>query len=60
MSKRRGVDEQDAFGPAPGKGTLWTLTTKNGETKQSWGSTAFQACANVGLNLGQVAWIKPQ
>lgn len=59
MKKRSGADEGEAFGPAPGSGTLWTLTTKNGHTMQSWGSTAFQACANVGLSLGQVSWIKP-
>jgi hypothetical protein len=58
VRKRSGVDESEAFGPAPGKGTVWTITTKSGETRQSWGATAFAACANVGLNLGQVAWIK--
>jgi len=57
VSKRRGVDEQEAFGPAPGQGTVWTITTKNGEIKQSWGATAFLACAHIGLNLGQVAKI---
>ncbi len=59
MRKREGVDESQAFGPAPGSGTVWALTTKNGESKQSWGKTAFEACANVGLNLGQVARIEP-
>ncbi len=59
MSKRGGVDEHEAFGPAPGQGTCWTLTTKNGRAMSSWGNTAFQACANVGLNLGQVSSIKP-
>jgi hypothetical protein len=57
VSSRRGVDEQYAFGPAPGQGTIWTIVTKNGETKQSWGDTAFTACAHIGLNLGQVAKI---
>jgi hypothetical protein len=58
-SKRGGVDESVAKGPAPGLGTLWLLTTKCCETKSSWGASAFLACANVGLNLGQVAHIKP-
>jgi hypothetical protein len=57
VSSRRGVDEAVAFGPAPGKGTIWVIVTKNGETKQSWGDTAFKACANLGMNLGQVAKI---
>jgi hypothetical protein len=57
VKKREGVAEVKAFGPAPGTGTLWLVTTKSGETKQSWGSSAFMACANVGLNLGQVAHI---
>lgn len=58
--KRRGVSEEEAFGPGPGAGTIWTLTTKNGQTMQSWGATAYEACANVGLNLGQVAHICPE
>ena len=58
-SKRGGVDESVAKGPAPGAGTLWFLTTKCGTVMSSWGATAFIACANVGLNLGQVAQIKP-
>jgi hypothetical protein len=58
-SKRGGVDESVAKGPAPGFGTLWLMTTKCGETKSSWGATAYMACANVGLSLGQIAHIKP-
>lgn len=58
MKKRSGVDEGEAFGPAPGSGTLWALTTKNGVTLTSWGSTAFQAAANVGLNLGQLSKVQ--
>lgn len=57
MKTRSGVDEANAYGPAPGKGTVWTLTTKNGQTLQSWGETAFLACSNVGLTLGQIASI---
>lgn len=59
MKTREGVDENKAFGPAPGKDTVWTLSTKRGEIMSSWGESAFAACANVGLSLGQVDWIKP-
>lgn len=57
MKKREGSPESQSFGPAPGSGTLWVITTKNGQVMQSWGSTAFKACAHCGLNLGQVAHI---
>lgn len=57
MKTRSGVDDAVAFGPPPGGDTIWTLTTKNGQTLQSWGETAYKACSNVGLTLGQIASI---
>ena len=48
-----------SFGPAPGE-AVWTITTKNGQTLQSYGTTAYQACARVGRNLGEVADIRYQ
>lgn len=55
MSKPSG----QSFGPAPGE-AIWTITTKNGQTLQSYGTTAFLACQRVGRNLGEVADIRFQ
>lgn len=53
--KKKGIPE---FGPAPGKGTVWVIETKQGATMRSVGVTAFEACERVGLTLGQVADIR--
>jgi hypothetical protein len=55
MKTREGVPENKAFGPAKPSNTLWHIITKQGKHIDSWGSTAFMAEANAGLNLGQVA-----
>lgn len=60
MKGREGIPEKHAFGPAPGPGTVWVVTTKQGETKQATGETAFKAAAFLGMSLGQVAHIAKQ
>lgn len=59
MKTLAGIEESKAFGPALPDGTIWTITTKQGEARQAIGRTAFEACAFLGLSLGQVAHIQP-
>jgi hypothetical protein len=60
VAKSRGaVDDNEAIGPAPGVGTIWAYTLKTnvpGAPRDlfSRGATAFEACANAGINLGMV------
>jgi hypothetical protein len=60
VKTREGAPEKGAFGPLPltGKRTTWHIITKQGEHRDSWGPSAFLACAHVGLTLGQVADIE--
>jgi len=71
MKSRSGVPEAKAFGPRLSKQATWRIWPRNvsgaqleaagpeGHYVLGVGSSAFEACASVGMTLGQVVHIQP-
>jgi hypothetical protein len=64
MKTRSGVPESRAFGPAMSSETQWEIMVPcvldpRHSRLLSYGPTAFAACANIGISLGEVVDIRP-
>lgn len=70
MKTRSGVPESRAFGPAMSSETKWLVTPRDAPLEwllknegayqlESDGPTAFEACARLGMSLGEVVDIRP-
>lgn len=70
MKTRSGVPESRAYGPALPSDTRWLVTPRKAPLEwllkndgayqlDSYGPTAFVACALLGMSLGEVVDIRP-